>query len=237
MRRGLVALAAALVAALALSAALGEVALTPAQYVAALTQPGSPPAEILWAIRLPRGLAAALVGGALGLSGGLMQGLLRNPLADPGVLGVSAFGGLGASLVIALGAAALPGAVEGGALAGALLGGAALTGLAARFREPEVLILFGVALSAGAGAGTALVFNLAPSPVAASEVLAWLLGSVENRSFADIALAVLPLAAGVALAAYAARGLRQLTLGEETAALSGWTWDGGGRRPWRRRRS
>ena len=211
----------ALVAAAVVAMGLGESPLSVVQYHQALADPGSPPGEVLWTIRLPRVLMAALIGAGLGLAGATMQGLLRNPLAEPGVLGVSATAGLGASLAIAGGLAALPGAIEMAALAGALLAGAVVVGLAARFREPEVLILFGVALSAFAGALTALVFNLAPSPVAIAEVLAWLMGSVENRDFTDIARAVPPMAVGAALCLYAAKGLRMLTLGEEAAQMSG----------------
>jgi len=211
----------ALVAVAIVAIGLGESPLSARQYHQALTDPGSPPGEVLWTIRLPRVLMAALIGAGLGLAGAAMQGLLRNPLAEPGVLGVSATAGLGASLAIAGGLAALPGAVELSALAGALLAGAVVVGLAARFREPEVLILFGVALSAFAGALTALVFNLSPSPVATAEVLAWLMGSVENRDATDILRALPPMALGAGLCFYAAQGLRMLTLGEEAAQMSG----------------
>ncbi len=111
--------------------------------------------------------------------------------------------------------------MEGAALLGALAAGGVVALVSARFREPEVLILFGVALSAFGGALTSLVFNLSPSPVATQEVLSWLLGSVENRDWADLAWALAPMAAGAGLCAYAARGLTALTLGEETAATSG----------------
>ncbi len=211
----------ALLAIAAVAVSLGESPLSVNQYHQALTDPGSPPGEVLWTIRLPRVAMAALIGAGLGLAGAAMQGLLRNPLAEPGVLGVSATAGLGASLAIAGGLAALPGAVEACALAGALLAGAVVVGLAARFREPEVLILFGVALSAFAGALTALVFNLSPSPVAVAEVLAWLMGSVENRDLTDIARALPPMVVGAGLCAYSAKGLRMLTLGEEAAQMSG----------------
>ena len=214
-----------LIAALAVAAAaaclIGEVPLTLAQYGEALRQPGSAAGEVLWSIRAPRTLAAALVGAALGLSGAAMQGLLRNPLADPAVLGVSAFSGLGAAIALAMGLAASAGAVEGAALIGSLAAGAALTLLAARLREPEALILFGVALSAMGGALTALVFNLSPSPVATAEVLSWLMGSVQNRSWIDIAWALPPMALGAGLCGLSARGLTALTLGEETAATLG----------------
>ena len=214
-----------LIAALALAAAaaclIGEVPLTLAQYAEALRNPASAAGEVLWSIRAPRTLAAALVGAALGLSGAVMQGLLRNPLADPAVLGVSAFSGLGAAVALAMGLAGSPGVVEATALIGALFAGAALTGLAARLREPEALILFGVALSALGGALTALVFNLSPSPVATAEVLSWLMGSVADRSWTDIVWALPPMAIGACLCAWAARGLTALTLGEETAATLG----------------
>jgi iron complex transport system permease protein len=214
-----------LIAALALAATaaclIGEIPLSLAQYAEALRHPGSGPGEVLWSIRAPRTSAAALVGAALGLAGAVMQGLLRNPLADPAVLGVSAFSGLGAAVALAMGLAASAGAVEAAALVGALAAGAALTVLAARLREPEALILFGVALSALGGALTALVFNLSPSPVATAEVLSWLMGSVQNRGWNDLGWALAPMILGAGLCAYAARGLTALTLGEETAATLG----------------
>ncbi|MGA0606941.1 FecCD family ABC transporter permease [Phenylobacterium sp. VNQ135] len=200
---------------------LGETQLSGGQFAQAFADPASGPGVVLWEIRLPRTAAALVVGAALGLAGAVMQGLLRNPLADPGVLGVSGGAGLGAALAISLGLAATPGAIEGAALAAALLVGLLLTGLAARFREPETLILFGVALSAFLGAMTSLVFNFSPSPVTLAEVFAWLLGSVANRDWMDIARQLPALAVGVGLSIYAARGLVMLTLGEEAAALSG----------------
>ena len=214
-------LAVALLALMAAGVALGETPLGLTGYLHGLAAPGSPQGEILWGLRAPRVATAALVGAALGVAGAVMQGLLRNPLADPGVLGVSAGGGLGAALAIAFGLAVLPGAVEGAALAGALAAGAVVVVIAGRFREPETLILFGVALSAFGGALTAMVFNLSPSPVATAEILSWLMGSVANRDWGDVARAAGPMALGAALCAYAARGLAVMTLGEETAALSG----------------
>ena len=211
----------ALAAASAAACLIGEVPLTLAQYAEAFRHPGSAPGEILWTIRAPRTAAAAVVGAALGLSGAVMQGLLRNPLADPAVLGVSAFSGLGAAVALAMGLAASAGAVEGAALIGALASGAALSVLAARLREPEALILLGVAISAIGGALTALVFNLSPSPIATAEVLSWLMGSVADRSWSDITWALPPMILGAGLCAYAARGLTALTLGEETAATLG----------------
>lgn len=221
MTRLLVILAVVLVGVGLLSLCMGDAPLGPADLGHAFTAPGSIQGEIVWQLRAPRFVCAAVVGAALGLAGAVMQGLLRNPLADPGVLGVSAFAGLGAALMIVLGGAAIPWGVEAAALAGALIAGAVLTSLAARFPEAEVLILFGIGLSSFGGALTALAFNLSPTPFTTAEVLNWMMGSVENRSWGDLATAAVPMAVGAGLCAYAARGLQMLTLGEETAESSG----------------
>lgn len=215
------ALAVGLVLAVAAAVTLGEVGLSGSQYLQALNHPDGPAGQILWEIRAPRVFAAAAVGACLGLSGALLQGLLRNPLADPGVLGVSACAGLGAALAIVLGLAVTPGAVEGAALAGAGVAAVALVIFATRFAEPEALVLFGVSLSAFAGALTALVFNFSPSPIATAEVLGWMLGSVENREWVDVAWGASALIVGGSLGLWARKGLLALTLGEETAATTG----------------
>ncbi|WP_332640478.1 FecCD family ABC transporter permease [Brevundimonas sp.] len=200
---------------------LGESAFDSRQWAQAFADPASGPGEVLWQVRAPRVATALMVGGALGLAGAVMQGLLRNPLADPGVLGVSAVAALGAASAIVLGAAAVPGAVEVSALLGAGLAGALLILFSARVRSPEALILFGVAVSSFAGAATALIFNLSPSPIASAEVMGWLLGSVQNRSWIDVAWVTPPVLISAVLAAFAAPGLRMLSLGEETARTSG----------------
>ena len=200
---------------------MGESVLGAEQWRAAFTDPASGPAEVLWQVRAPRVMTALMVGAALGLAGAVMQGLLRNPLADPGVLGVSAMAALGAALAIVAGAAAFPGAVETAALVGAGLAGGLLILFSARVRSPEALILFGVALSSFAGAATALIFNLSPSPIATAEVMSWLLGSVQNRSWIDVAWVTPAVVLSAVLAAIAAPGLRMLSLGEETARTSG----------------
>ena len=211
----------ALAAALVVAVLLGESAFTAAQFGQAFGDPSSGPAEVLWQVRAPRAATALMVGAALGLAGAVMQGLLRNPLADPGVLGVSATAALGAASAIVLGAAAQPGAVETAALVGAGLAGLLLVLFSARVRSPEALILFGVALSSFAGAATALIFNLSPSPIATAEVMSWLLGSVQNRSWIDVLWVTPAVMASAGLAALAAPGLRMLSLGEETARTSG----------------
>ncbi len=214
-------LGAAIGLALVAAVLFGEVGLSMAQYVEALHDRASGPAEVVWQVRAPRAVCALMVGAALGLAGAVLQGLLRNPLADPGVLGVSATAALGAALAIVLGRAALPGAVEIAALAGAALAGALLVAASARLRSPEALILFGVALSSFAGALTALIFNLSPSPIASAEVMSWLLGSVQNRSWIDVAWVGPPVLIAGWLAVLASPGLRMLALGEEAAATSG----------------
>lgn len=214
-------LAAAILLALVGAVLFGETALSVAQYGQALADPTSGPGEVLWQVRAPRAVCALMVGAALGLAGAVLQGLLRNPLADPGVLGVSATAALGAAGAIVLGAAAIPGLVESAALAGAALAGLLLVAIAARLRAPEALILFGVALSSFAGALTALIFNLSPSPIASAEVMNWLLGSVQNRSWIDVAWVAPALVVAAVFAAGASPGLRMLALGEEAARASG----------------
>lgn len=173
---------------------------------------------IVWEIRFPRTLTAWLVGAALGLAGAALQGLLRNPLADSGVLGLSGFAALGAVIAFAFGFAALAPLLAllfalGAAIAVVLLGAAA--------RGPASLALIGVGLSSFAGGLIALTLNLAPNPGALADLVNWTLGSVEGRSLADAALTGGFLAAGGVLILFAARGLQALTLGEEAAAAVG----------------
>ncbi len=177
---------------------------------------------IVQEIRLPRVLAAFLTGAALGASGALLQGLLRNPLADPGVLGVSAMAALGAVIAIWFGLAAISAfAVPLMAIAFAALAAVLLAGLAAARLSVVQLILAGVGVSSFAGALSALAMNLAPTPFTLSDLVNWLLGSVANRSFTDLALAAPFWIAGAGLAALALPGLRALTLGEDTALSLG----------------
>jgi iron complex transport system permease protein len=111
--------------------------------------------------------------------------------------------------------------VEIAALVGAGLAGSLLILFSTRVRSPEALILFGVAVSSFAGAATALIFNLSPSPIATAEIMGWLLGSVQNRSWIDVAWVTPAVLVASALAFLAAPGLRMLSLGEETAGTSG----------------
>ncbi|ANP46479.1 FecCD family ABC transporter permease [Candidatus Viadribacter manganicus] len=173
---------------------------------------------IVFDIRLPRALCAWLAGAALGLSGAALQGLLRNPLADSGVLGLSGFAALGAVIAFVFGSAALaPALAVSFALAAALV----VTTLGWAARGPASLVLIGVGLSSFAGGLIALALNLAPNPGALSDLVNWTLGSVEGRSMQHVALAGGLLAIGAVLIFAASRGLQALTLGEESAAAIG----------------
>ena len=199
---------------------LGSTPLGVERVLAALLGGASPGDRIVvWEIRLSRAAAAFCAGAALGASGAALQGLLRNPLAEPGVLGVSATASLAATGVIyyglvAAGAWAMPVA----AIAGALAATALLTAIATRVGSVVALILVGVGLSSFAGAMMALLMNLAPNPFSLADMLNWTLGTVANRSLDDLALAVPFLASGLALLMLARRSLSALTLGEEAAA-------------------
>jgi len=179
-------------------------------------------ATILVEIRLPRMLLALLIGGTLGLCGAALQGLLRNPLAEPGLLGASSGAAFGAVVVFYFGFAAGDSLILPlGAVVGSLTALATLYGLAARRGDFLTIILAGIAINALAGALTSLALNFAPSPYAALEILFWMLGSLADRSLTHVWLAVWLMLPGWILVAAAARGLDALTLGEETAASLG----------------
>jgi len=173
---------------------------------------------ILVEIRLPRAILGALIGGALGLSGAVLQGYLRNPLAEPGLLGISGGGALGAVIAIHSGAAgAFVLALPAGGLLGAALAAMAVMLLAGERSGPLTLILAGVAISSLAGALTTLALNLSPNPFASVEMLFWLLGSLTDRSLTHVWLAGPLIILGGALLLTTGRALDALTLGEEAA--------------------
>ena len=170
-------------------------------------------------IRLPRILAAFGVGAALGLAGAALQGLLRNPLADPGVLGVSGTSALGAVIAVYFNLVTLSvWAMPGLSIAMALGTTALLYALGASSVSTVRLILVGVGLSSLAGSLMALLMNLAPNPFTLSDLVNWLLGSVANRSWADLGFALPFWALGLVLVLMAAPGLRALSLGEDGAS-------------------
>jgi len=179
-------------------------------------------AIILFDIRLPRILAAASVGAALGLCGAGLQALTRNPLAEPSILGVSAAATLGATLALYFGlAAAWSWALPLGAIGGAGLVTALLASAAVRTRGMATLILIGVGLSSLAGAAMALILNFAPNPFSLSDLVNWTLGSVANRSLADLGLTLPFMVAGAAMLLTQRRSLSLLAIGEEAAGAHG----------------
>lgn len=199
---------------------LGSTPMGPGRVLGALLGNGSPgDLIVVREIRLPRALAAFLVGVALGASGAALQGLLRNPLAEPGVLGVSASASLFATFALYYGlASASPLVIPLAATAGALAATALLAAAAIRIRSVVTLILLGVGLSSFAAAAMSLLLNLAPNPFTLSDMINWMLGSVANRGSSDIALALPFALTGLAVLAFSRRGLSALTLGEEAAS-------------------
>ncbi|MBK5923086.1 ABC transporter permease [Rhodovulum sulfidophilum] len=173
-------------------------------------------------IRLPRAILAVLVGASLGLSGAALQGYMRNPLAEPGLIGVSSSAALGAVLALQTGlASAHVLALPASALTGALIAVSLLLLLAGPRGGAFTLILAGIALSALAGALTQLVLNLSPNPYATADIVFWLMGSLADRSFTHVWLALPLTLLGWMLLAGLGRGLDALTLGEDAAAALG----------------
>jgi iron complex transport system permease protein len=178
-------------------------------------------ATILVQIRLPRALLGLLVGGTLGLCGAALQGLLRNPLAEPGLLGASSGAAFGAVLVFYFGLGGATLLLPLGAVAGSLTALAALYALSRRRGDLLTIVLAGIAINALAASLTSLALNFAPSPYAALEILFWMLGSLADRSLMHVWLVLPFMVPGWIMVAAAARGLDALTLGEDTAASLG----------------
>ena len=214
---------AALVAALLIASLLiGPAGAGPGDSLRALATGEGALGLVMREIRLPRAVLGLMVGAALGLSGAAMQGYLRNPLAEPGLIGVSASAALGAVIALQTGmAAAFALALPLAALAAAVLAVGLIFLMAGPGGGSLALILAGVAISALAGALTALVLNLSPNPFAASEIVFWMMGSLADRSWLHLTIAAPVMAAGAALIWGTGRGLDALTLGEDAAASLG----------------
>jgi iron complex transport system permease protein len=176
---------------------------------------------IIVELRLPRTVLAALVGFALGMSGAAMQGYLRNPLADPGLFGVSSGAALGAVISLYFGYAASPLLLPAFALAGAGATMAILALLVGRSGSIVIFTLAGVVLSSVAGSMTALAISLAPTPFATSQIVTWLMGALTDRSWDDVRLALPLLSLGCLLLGFTGRTLDVLSLGESTARSMG----------------
>nr|WP_323782500.1 iron ABC transporter permease [Amylibacter sp.] len=189
---------------------------------ALLTGDEGPMSLVMREIRLPRALLAVMIGGSLGLAGAAMQGYLRNPLADPGLIGVSSSAALGAVLAIQTGlAASFAFGLPLTALAGALIGVFLVLALAGPRGSSLTLILAGIAISALAGAFTSLVLNLSPNPFAANEMVFWMMGSLADRSMTHVWIALPLIVLGAGMLATLSRGLDALTLGEDAAEAMG----------------
>lgn len=213
-----------LVAALTVvSLGVGPVRLSPLVVSQALFGGGSEEQRIIvQEIRLPRAILGLAIGAILGLSGAALQGLLRNPLASPSLFGAPQSAALGAVLMIATGIAdvrsfALPAAAIVFAFASVF----GLLAIAGRNAGLLLLILAGLAISSFAGALTALTMNLSPNPFASLEIAFWLLGSLEDRSFRHVMLALPFIVAGAAVLMFYRHSFRVLSLGEESAQSLG----------------
>ncbi len=179
-------------------------------------------AVIMQEIRLPRTLLAIVIGASLGISGAALQGLFRNPLAEPGIMGVSASAGLGGVISIYFGlGVAFSLATPLAAIAGASITMIVLLAISLRDTTPLTLILSGVALSSLAVAFTSLAMNLSPNPFALSEMIFWLLGSVRDKSLTDIWLSLPFMLVGWGFLFASRRSLDALALGEDVAQSMG----------------
>jgi iron complex transport system permease protein len=207
----------------AASVAVGSAAIPLVHVVRALSGQGDPiERAILFELRLPRAILGLAVGAMLGLSGAALQGFLRNPLAEPSVLGASNGASLGAVIALYFGLAELhPAMLPIVAIAGAFAALGLLFVLAAGSQSALSLILAGIAVGTLAVAGVSLALNLSPNPFAAMEIMTWLLGSLEDRSFSHVTLALPCIAIGTVLVASDGHALDALTLGEDGARALG----------------
>ncbi len=190
--------------------------------LAHLGGPGDPRWVIITQLRIPRTLLGVLVGGALGLAGATLQGYTRNPLADPGVLGVSSMAAFGAVLTLYFNLTlASAWVLPAFAMAGAAIGVILLVLVAAPAGEAVSFLLAGVILSSLSSAGVALALSLAPNPWASSEITTWLMGSLADRSLADVRVAAPFIIVGSGVLLTTGPALDALTLGETGARALG----------------
>lgn len=201
---------------------LGPTGFSPLALLQGLFDPAGSAAIVAQEIRLPRAVLALVVGAALGASGAALQGLFANPLAEPGLTGVTATAGLGAVVALYFGLVSWhPLMLPLCAIAGALISAVILYSLSRSGAGATSLILAGVAVASFATALTALALSLAKNPYAMSEMVLWMMGSLKDRTMADVFYA-LPLSiAGLAFLVSAGRGLDALCLGEEAAESLG----------------
>jgi iron complex transport system permease protein len=176
---------------------------------------------IIAELRLPRAILGLAIGAALGLTGAVLQGYLRNPLADPAVVGVSSSAALGAVAMIVIFSVTTPLLVFAGAMAAACGSMLLLAGLAWRADSAVAFILAGTVLANVSGALTAFLISVAPNPFAVAEIIDWIMGSLTDRSFAEVQLALPFIAVGCVLLLLTGRALDALSLGEAAARSLG----------------
>jgi iron complex transport system permease protein len=211
-----IALSLALIAAFILSLISGKVWIMPADWLA-----DNPGGWIMAELRLPRAILGLVIGGVLGLSGAVLQGYVRNPLADPTIIGVSASAALGGVVAIMLGLSTVPYGIFICAMVG---GGGSMILLALMARKAGGslgFILGGTVLSTLAGSLTAFLISISPSPYATSEIISWLMGALTDRGMDDVVRALPFMISGALILALTGRSLDALTLGEDGAKSLG----------------
>jgi len=194
----------------------GKVWISPALWLS-----NGPAVWIIAELRLPRAILGLGVGATLGLAGAVLQGYLRNPLADPSLVGISSSAALGAVIAIAFGLGSSPALLFGFAMAGAVGATLILLSLTRFDASPVSFILGGMVLSSFSGALVAFIISMAPNPFAVSEIINWLMGALTDRGWDDIARAIPLMAVGAVLISLSARQLDTLSLGTDTAQTLG----------------
>lgn len=222
---GLFAVLSALTAgSVALSVLIGSAAVPPLELLRAASGDDGQAvlARVFWELRVPRAALGAMVGASLGLSGAAMQGLMHNPLVEPGIGGVSAGAALGAVVAIYSGLSSASGLFTPIAgMAGALLAIAAVALIGGRSVAPEAVLLAGFVVTTGCNALIALALNMSPNPFASHEIIFWLLGSLADRSAGQLRAVAAPMALGAGLLLSCGGGLRAWSLGSAAAASLG----------------
>lgn len=194
----------------------GKVWISPASWWSS-----GPAAWIIIELRLPRAVLGVSVGATLGLSGAVLQGYLRNPLADPSLIGISSSAALGAVIAIALGIGASPTLLFACALAGAFAATLLLLSLTHFDSSPITFVLGGMVLSSLSGALVAFIISLAANPFTTAEIVNWLMGALTDRGWDDVRHAVPLMTLGCVFLALTARRLDALCLGIDVARSLG----------------
>ncbi|MCP5382265.1 MAG: iron ABC transporter permease [Kordiimonadaceae bacterium] len=206
-----------------LSLFIGSVSLSPSEVIAGLFGQGTHAISVIIIdLRLPRVLMGILAGATLGLSGASLQGMLRNPLADPGIIGVTSTSALGAVIAIYFGLSSIfPAAIQLMAIFGALVSTAILVLISMRDSSVLTLILAGIGISSLSTAAISLTMNFAPNPMTLQDMIMWMLGSLENRTISDISISLPFILLGWSLHLGISKGLDASSLGDDTARSLG----------------